>query len=351
MKQSLPGGALLLALLAACAVPQPPPAWTPAGAGTRSPGASATSPATGTAGPASPLVDARTATEVGRTVILVPPAIAERPELPWCGHEIVDRRVEGDVYDAGVRGCWLQAYRSGRRAEFVSTGWTVEGGRTRAFYRSLGDVELEVLYDAAGDPAAEQGWRAARCASVREVHTDPRGTVVFVEDGCEPVPLANMDDAGEWPTPHERLVLESLVAFAITGDGSIIDAVPFTDDVALGLGSDVLAHVRANELADPAAWSLQRDGFRGHAGPFSAVDTLARWDALPGQSVREIRISIGEHPHCASPAVAPPAELATLRHLSLQPIGQTSCLAWWSVDAYLTADGRIAGITLDVWEP
>jgi hypothetical protein len=349
MKTILPALALLLA--ACVASPAPTPMATdepsPAASATRSAPTTITPAAEPTATPA----DTPSATDVGRTLILVPAAIAARPELPWCGHEIVERRGEGDVYDAGVRACWLEAYRSGRPAEFVSTGWTPEGGRVRTFYRSVGDDGFEVLTDWTGDPASDREWHAARCGSMHDAHTDPRGTAVFVEDDCQPIAMPGASLPVPWPSLHERLVLESLVAFAVTGDASTLEALPLTDEVALGLADQVLVHRPAEALGDPASWSLARDEFRGYVGPFSALDLLARWDGLPGQSVREVQISIGNHPHCASPAVAAPAELATLRRVSLQPMGQTSCLAWWTVDAYLTEDGRIAGVTLDLWEP
>ncbi|HEX2766476.1 MAG TPA: hypothetical protein VHR55_07570 [Candidatus Limnocylindria bacterium] len=288
--------------------------------------------------------------DVRRTFILVPASIAAREPLPWCGHEIVQRLAAGDVYDAGIRACWLEAYRSGRPAEFVSTGWTIEGGITRTFYRALGGPELEVLYDSTNDPLSGRTWDAQRCASTREVLTDPRGTRVFVERACSPIEMPQPDPA-VWPTADERLALGSLMAFAITGDASELSEVPFAEEVALGLADEVLVQRTAEELATPASWTLEREAFRGYAGPFSALDTLARWDDLPHETVREIQVSVGEHPHCVARPVPAPAALAGLRRVSLQPVGQTSCLAWWTVDAYFTDDGEIAAVTLDLWEP
>lgn len=353
MKLPLPAVALLLA---ACGAPlAPTPVATPISTDSPGPAASARASAAATIAPTveptTAPADTPPATEIGRGVILVPSAVAERPELPWCGHERVTRRGVGDVYDAAVRACWLDAYRSGRAAEFVSTGWTMEGARTRTFYRTVGGGGFEVIYDQTGDPAADRHWTAARCRSLQDVHTDPNGTDVFVEDDCEPISLPGTDDPGLWPTLHERLVLESLVAFAIGGEASVLERIPFSDAVGLGLGSEIAAWRASGELVDPAAWSVEREAFRGYAGPFSALETLAGWDSTPGRNVREIQISVGDHPHCASPPVEPPAELAALRRVSLQPIGDVPCLAWWTVDAYFTEEGRIAGITLDLWEP
>ena len=283
-----------------------------------------------------------------RTFILVPASIAAREPLPWCGHEIVQRLAAGDVYDAGIRGCWLEAYRSGRPAEFVSTGWTIEGGITRTFYRALGGSELEVLYDSTNDPLSGRTWDAQHCASTREVLTDPRGTKVFVESACSPIEMPHPDPA-VWPTADERIVLGSLMAFAITGDGSELSGVAFAEEVSLGLADEILVQRSAEELTDTAAWTLERDEFRGYAGPFSALDALARWDDDP--QVHEIQVSVGDHPHCVATSVPPPAALAEMRRVSLQPVRPASCLSWWTVDAYLTEDGDVAGVTLDLWEP
>jgi hypothetical protein len=64
-----------------------------------------------------------------------------------------------------------------------------------------------------------------------------------------------------------------------------------------------------------------------------------------------MQVTVGPHDHCVSPPVPAPPELAGLRRVSVQPVGEVPCLLWWTVDLFLTEDGTIAGITLDLYEP
>jgi hypothetical protein len=97
------------------------------------------------------------------------------------------------------------------------------------------------------------------------------------------------------------------------------------------------------DLQRPDAWVLQADGFRGHVGPFSALD-------LMGKDVATT-ISVGPHPHCASSPVPPPTSLVAARRVSVQPKVVDSCLLWWTVDLFVSAAGRIEAVTLDLWSP
>ena len=67
--------------------------------------------------------------------------------------------------------------------------------------------------------------------------------------------------------------------------------------------------------------------------------------------VREASVTVGPHPHCASPPVPAPAEVAELRRLSVQPVGELACPVWWTVDRFVEPGGAIAAITLDRYEP
>lgn len=132
------------------------------------------------------------------------------------------------------------------------------------------------------------------------------------------------------------------------------EAVPFSPEgVWLGLADRLLVRRSPEELADPQAWILDDEGFRGegeqgfrgYVGPFSALDLLSE--------AERVTVSIGPHRHCASPPVPPPEEMADLRRVSVQPRFEEaySCLDWWTVDLFVTADGEIAAVTLDLWEP
>jgi hypothetical protein len=82
------------------------------------------------------------------------------------------------------------------------------------------------------------------------------------------------------------------------------------------------------------------------------LDTLAEWNVnAAGILIREMQVTVGPHNLCASPPVAAPGELAGLRRVSVQPVGDISCLLGWTVDLFLTDEGRIAGVTLDLGEP
>lgn len=286
-----------------------------------------------------------------RPPVIVPAAVAARRALPWCGHEVVIRQPAGDFFDAEVRRCWLEAIEAGDQAEFVSDGVTVEGGRVREFYRAIGDGAIEMIVDWTADPLSARDWTTMRCTQVMTVGTDPAGADVFVPADCS-APKALGAEAESWPSPAELVLLDNLVRFAQEPDGEALARLPFADEIALGLADQLMVTRSLADLADPTAWLLDAEAFRARVGPFSALDLLADWDrAAPGVAVRELQASIGSHPHCASPAIPTPADVAAMRRLSLQPVGHSSCLGWWTVDLFLTPDGTIAAITIDLYEP
>jgi hypothetical protein len=284
-----------------------------------------------------------------RPPLVVPAAIAERDPLPWCGHEIVNRQPEGDYRDSAVRDCFLAAYRAGEPAEMVSDIRTVEGGWVREIYRSGSDGAIEVYVDPSRDNMSGDGWTRSLCSTLRDVEPDPAGTAVFFPDDCaDGVPIS----VGDLRREEQRMV-EDLVAFAQAPDPERLSLLPFADDVALGLADQVIAHRPSHELLDAETWSLGADlPFRGRVGPYSALDTLAEWNVnAAGILIREMRVTVGPHEHCASPPVPAPAELTGLRRVSVQPVGDIPCLMWWTVDLFLTDEGRIAAVTLDFGEP
>lgn len=147
------------------------------------------------------------------------------------------------------------------------------------------------------------------------------------------------------PTEEDARSMAALTRFARSPGPDAHAEIPFAGEVRLGLADELLVRRSSSELARPEAWVLDVEVFRAYAGPFSALDVLAR----PGETT----VSVGPHPHCASPPVPPPPEVARLRRVSVQPeLGPNdSCLNWWTVDAFVTADGEIAAVTLDLWEP
>ncbi|HET8776761.1 MAG TPA: hypothetical protein VFN76_03780, partial [Candidatus Limnocylindria bacterium] len=284
-----------------------------------------------------------------RPPLVVPAAVAARDPLPWCGHEIVNRQPEGDYRDAAVRACFLAAYRAGEPAEMVSDSRTPEGRWVRKFTRLLPGGEIEWYIDPSRDPLGGPEWSRMTCTSLHDFDPDPNGTPVFFPDDCgasEPLSIGDV-------RAEEQRMLEDLVAFAQAPDPERLSVLPFADEVALGLGDQVIQRRARAELLDPEAWSLGPDLlFRGRVGPYSVLDTLAEWNVnAAGVLIREMQVTVGAHDHCASPPVPAPSELAGLRRVSVQPVGDVPCLLWWTIDLFLTDDGRIAGITLDLYEP
>lgn len=155
-----------------------------------------------------------------------------------------------------------------------------------------------------------------------------------------PSPISTPDLS---PTPDDLALADAIVAWARLRDPAVLEPSAFADEVALGLGQEMLAFRSFADLSEPTAWRLDRDVFRAHVGPFSALDQLGR-DG-------EVTVSVGPHPHCASPPMDPPPGLQGHRRLSIQPASARSCVQWWAVDLFLGADGRVEAITLDLYEP
>lgn len=155
---------------------------------------------------------------------------------------------------------------------------------------------------------------------------------------ASPIPTPDLS-----PTPDDLALADALVAWARLGDPAVLEPSAFAEEVALGLGQEVIAFRSFAELSEPAAWRLDRDVFRAYVGPFSALDQLGRGG--------EVNVTVGPHSHCASPPMDPPVGLETHRRLSIQPASVRSCLQWWTVDLFLASDGKVEAITLDLYEP
>jgi len=147
----------------------------------------------------------------------------------------------------------------------------------------------------------------------------------------------------ETPTLAEQGLVRALAEFARTPVAGTLGAVPFADTVRLGLSDRLMTERASPDLVRPDAWVLSANPFRGHVGPFSALELLSR--SAP------TTISVGPHAHCASPPVPPPTDLVRLRRVSIQPKDIDTCLLWWTVDVFVSPAGRIEAVTLDLWEP
>jgi hypothetical protein len=147
----------------------------------------------------------------------------------------------------------------------------------------------------------------------------------------------------EAPTAGDERLIASVVAFARAPRADTFAAVPFADDVSLGLGDKLLVERRSRDLAEADAWVLRLVPFRGRVGPFTALGLLA--DTVPTIT------SAGPHAYCGSPPTPTPAPLASLRRVGIQRVGIDTCLLWWTVDIFVTPAGRIQAVTLDLYDP
>lgn len=146
------------------------------------------------------------------------------------------------------------------------------------------------------------------------------------------------------PTADDQRIVAAVVAFARARDARTFSAVPLADQVGLGLDDWIPLPRSSAALARAEDWVLDVDEFKGRLGTFSALDLLAR-------NV-DMTVSIGPHAHCSNPlVVTTPAALADLRRISVQPKQVSSCQQWWVVDLYVSADGRITVVSLDLSSP
>lgn len=172
------------------------------------------------------------------------------------------------------------------------------------------------------------------------------GALAVTVVACAPSPPSPSASARQ----HDREAIASaLIAFSRARDEPSFADVPFETDVVLALGGDVHFRRAAAELLDPSAWLIDPgpNGFRERVGPFSVLDLLADANA--------VTTSPGRHGSCtaADEPLPPPAELATLQVVSMQPDQRdvAACMQWWAVDIFVTDSGRIAGVDLDLGAP
>ena len=144
--------------------------------------------------------------------------------------------------------------------------------------------------------------------------------------------------------PDMKLAMETLISFARAPSDTSWASLRLADSVGLGLGEVLRARRTARQLQEPSAWRLDVDLFRGRAGTASALELIASERGA-------LRVTEGPHPHCAAPPVPAPTQVADLDRVVVQPRDADGCLEWWTVDAFVNADGEIEAVTLDLWEP
>jgi len=143
------------------------------------------------------------------------------------------------------------------------------------------------------------------------------------------------------PTASDESLIEAFFEFVAEPGEETAAALPLAPEVSLGLADEIVTVVDAAELADLDAWTIDRDEFRAWAGPFSVLDFASE----------PAGVTVGTHARCVAPPVAAPQGFEGHRRLSIQPTEATSCLEWWTIDFYLSGEGLIEAITLDIFEP
>jgi hypothetical protein len=285
--------------------------------------------------------------------LIMPALISARPAMEFCGQDTVVRSALGDVGDQEPWECLLEAREAGGAAEVIRDTLTVEGAPTRSIVRLRPSGEIEWWSDATRDPFGSGQWTRSVCGRLETYPADRSVPPVHIPEDCSAQQVLIGSDQEDQPFGDEMAMLEALVLFARTSEKEFLADVPLSaDGVWLGLANRLSVRLSPEHLARPRAWRLPTQGFRGHVGPFSALELLADWGrGLAGDSVHEATVSVGPHPHCAAPPVPAPGEVAELRRLSVQPVGAASCLSWWTVDFFVEPGGAIAAITLDLYEP
>jgi hypothetical protein len=119
--------------------------------------------------------------------------VTNRLPLESCGAEDVGQ--EGDM-NVQARQCLLAAYQAGAGAELISTQVSIEGDPITRFIRVHENGTVELFVDATRDAYGSGEWERYRCERLVPVAdaNDPPDLVfpdefVFIEDGCEPLPL------------------------------------------------------------------------------------------------------------------------------------------------------------------
>lgn len=149
---------------------------------------------------------------------------------------------------------------------------------------------------------------------------------------------------GEPLSGPDAPLARKLHAFAAAPGAETLGAIPLSDQVAIGLGGDVVKTLTAEQLEDPSAWVIHRPYFAGYSGPFNALEQLRRDPEL--WSITEEKQQF-----CPWGRAADLPGYEKDRRLTIEPSNITSCLQWWAVDVYLDESGSINAVSLNAVEP
>lgn len=152
---------------------------------------------------------------------------------------------------------------------------------------------------------------------------------------------------------QDRRLAQRLTAIAVRGP----DRAPALNrgGLWLGLGEEAGVFRTASQLQERSGWELRKPRyFRALVGPFSALDVLRRQAEEARAAGRDAFIVTDyDFGRCASASIPAPAEMKRYRRISIRPEPATydSCLQWFAVDLYVDDEGKVRGVTLDVYEP
>ncbi len=169
----------------------------------------------------------------------------------------------------------------------------------------------------------------------------------FVYDSDDPTTAGWVNNAflADERNANQQLA-DEFVAFTKSLSPSDRGALPFADQVALGLGPLILDELPAERLSERDAWNMSVPFFRGGGEEVtSIIGNVSRLDNW--------RVWMGEHNHCAGAPMPAPKGYEEHTRLSIQPIVAPplgSCLQWFTVDLFVR-DGKIEAVTFDRWEP
>lgn len=208
---------------------------------------------------------------------------------------------------------------------------------------------------------------AAACGANSQVDAETGDTAVTTETSTStsssptpPPSQGHTKSASPEPVPTARDVrlIRNFVAFAVEPSAKTAAALPFASTVRLGLSRTIKATLVKSDTSEASEWVLEAKYFRAYTGPFSALKLVQRHAReAKSEAVRlsggAFGVSVGDHPHCASPPVPAPNGMQDHRRVSVQPSERymDSCLSWFTVDLFLDETGNIAAVTLDIWEP
>lgn len=148
-------------------------------------------------------------------------------------------------------------------------------------------------------------------------------------------------DGWATPTADDQAIADALLRFTADPGPATVAALPFANEVSLALGAETIVSLDSEQVADPAAWIMNRDEYDGYAGPFSVLETLSE----------PVEITIGAHNRCVARPTPAPGDVAGLRQVGMQPTDATSCLEWFAVDLFVNDAGEIESIRLDLYGP